>query len=353
MKDIASYKNDSKAFPLISIIIPIYNAEKYIGEAVQSVINSTYPELEVILVNDGSQDNSVSIAEEVLSSSSQLYTCLNNQTNLGVSVSRNVGLNAASGEFVIFLDADDVLAPNACALLYQCADRKNADVVFVDRTQFGVKGINLNNNDTYQEDKCSIHRDWLPVAIGALIRRDFLMKHSIKFQTGMKNGEDAVFTAEILANTKKTYHYSGALYGYRKNVNGQATSGLWENWNFEFAQEFDMLCIARDKLLQYMNKEDLVNKGNSLAVWILYIRTKKNAAISILLENRLDISRDKKSEVYKEYPIQCIMGSNLPSLYKLREFVLHCPIVNTNMFYRIALYVRQLMIRWKNIRKIA
>lgn len=94
--------------PLVSIIIPLYNAEKYIAETIQSALDQTWPNKEIIIIDDGSTDNSLSIANQY---SSQLVTIFSRK-NHGASVSRNYGLSKAKGTYIQFLDADDILSPD-------------------------------------------------------------------------------------------------------------------------------------------------------------------------------------------------------------------------------------------------
>lgn len=97
-----------KQFPLVSVIIPMYNAEKFISATIQNVLEQTYPNIELIVVDDGSRDNSLSVAKKFESKKVKILT----QSNKGASAARNYGLREASGNFIQFLDADDLLSPN-------------------------------------------------------------------------------------------------------------------------------------------------------------------------------------------------------------------------------------------------
>ena len=94
--------------PLVSVIIPLYNADRYISEALQSVINQTYPEIEILVINDGSTDNSLEITRKFESDKVKVYS----QSNKGASAARNYGLKEAKGKYIQFLDADDYLSSN-------------------------------------------------------------------------------------------------------------------------------------------------------------------------------------------------------------------------------------------------
>ncbi|MGL6140662.1 MAG: glycosyltransferase family 2 protein, partial [Planktothrix sp.] len=98
------------ATPQISIIIPAYNCDRYIGQAVESILNQTYPADEIIIIDDGSQDNTREVLQPYSDYIRYVY-----QENQGVSVARNHGLNLARGEFIVFLDADDIFLPDKLA----------------------------------------------------------------------------------------------------------------------------------------------------------------------------------------------------------------------------------------------
>ena len=114
---------------LVSIIMPVYNAEKYVGEAVQSVMNQTHMHWELLIINDGSTDNSQSIIDPFDDVRIKKFK----QENTGVSAARNVGLRNMSGEFFCFLDADDILTPNSLACR-MAVFKQNPDLSFVDGT---------------------------------------------------------------------------------------------------------------------------------------------------------------------------------------------------------------------------
>jgi len=112
---------------LISIIVPIYNVEKYLKKCLDSIVHQTYKKLQIILVNDGSPDNSASIAQEYVDKDSRFQ--LFHQENKGLSGARNTGLKYVAGDYVFYLDSDDILIENAIEILVKAAMEENADVV--------------------------------------------------------------------------------------------------------------------------------------------------------------------------------------------------------------------------------
>ena len=120
---------------MISIIVPIYNAEKYIDRCVSSIVNQTFRDLEIILVNDGSVDNSLSICK--LWENRDVRVRLFSQDNTGVSSARNLGIKNATGDLLMFLDSDDYMLPDMCDVMYNTLKEKNADLVICGTKETG------------------------------------------------------------------------------------------------------------------------------------------------------------------------------------------------------------------------
>lgn len=106
--------------PLVTIIIPVYNTEKYLKKCLNSVVNQTYKNLEIILINDASSDNSLAILENYAKKYKNVKL-VNNPVNLGVSISRNIGLDFANGDYIYFLDSDDFIRNDAIEKLVNLA----------------------------------------------------------------------------------------------------------------------------------------------------------------------------------------------------------------------------------------
>lgn len=124
---------------LISVIIPIYNAQKYLSRCMESITKQSYKNLEIILINDGSKDDSLVICEQYRKNDSRIV--LVNQENKGVSYCRNYGVGIAKGEYIIFIDSDDYISDNMIETLYSEQKRENADMV-----QCGYQILYENNS---------------------------------------------------------------------------------------------------------------------------------------------------------------------------------------------------------------
>lgn len=136
--------------PEISVIIPMYNAEKYIQQAVDSVLNQTFKDVEVIVINDCSTDRSYELCE-LLYDKNERVSLINQKKNHGVAVARNIGINAAKGKYIAFLDNDDVYYPYALEVLYKTAEQYQAEVV-------SSIGYMMSNDENIPKDFSGISR---------------------------------------------------------------------------------------------------------------------------------------------------------------------------------------------------
>lgn len=138
------YKHKKEQTPKVSIIIPIYNEQKYIRQCLDSVVNQTLEDIEIICVNDGSKDKSLEILKEYYNNDSRIIII--DKENGGLGAARNTGMDNASGEFIMFLDSDDLLTENACEIAYNTIETTDSDFV-----SFGYNIFTDTNNKSYQE----------------------------------------------------------------------------------------------------------------------------------------------------------------------------------------------------------
>lgn len=137
--------NSLNKTPLITIIVPVYNTKKYLKKCLETIRRQTLDKIEIILVNDGSTDGSQSICEEYKHIDNRFSVI--HQQNKGLSASRNVAIDKAKGEYILFVDSDDYINIELCQMAYDYAKEKNADLVrfFIKKTQSLVYGFILSN----------------------------------------------------------------------------------------------------------------------------------------------------------------------------------------------------------------
>lgn len=221
----------------ISIVVPVYRVEKYIGEMIDSLINQTWKDLEIILVDDGSPDNSGVICDQYAEKDSRIHVL--HKKNGGVSAARNDGLKMAGGEWIIFCDSDDWLETDALEKMLQIGESTGADVmlgdiqlVFADH-----KKVPLFFKDEFATDDPAILDSLIrtdmcrsycfnPPEGGSapgyggpikLVRRALLTENQICFDTRLKGVcDDILYTAYVFAAAKKVAYSHTLLYNYRQ-----------------------------------------------------------------------------------------------------------------------------------------
>lgn len=219
----------------VSVIIPVYNCEKYIRECIESLINQTLKECEFIFVNDGSIDKSKEIIEEYAKKDNRIK--LINQKNSGVSVARNIGLKNAVGEYIGFVDGDDYIDKYYYEKLYNAAVKNNCDIVICDwKSEINEKENRLSLpfkknkilDKKYKEDKIYpflIENDSLNSVCNKLFNIKLINEHNIKFPVGIDLGEDGAFNISSMTYSDKIYYLDYCGYFYRE-VDGSATRNI-------------------------------------------------------------------------------------------------------------------------------
>ena len=216
--------------PAISILVPVYNMEKYLEDCMDSLINQTFEDIEIICIDDGSKDDSLAILRryEAQDKRVRVYP----QENSGLGKTRNAGFEKAQGEYIWFIDSDDWLALDACEKLYQYAQEHNPDIIYFgtqivleeeniprsSRWDWTLKNLPkyLKNNviNAFDEPKYFINVSmevW-----NRLYRREFITQNKIGFNAGIKAFlEDVLFNNECLINNPRILSVKDLFYFYR------------------------------------------------------------------------------------------------------------------------------------------
>lgn len=216
----------------ISIIIPIYNVEKYLRKCLDSVINQTYKNIEIILVNDGSPDNCGVVCDEYAKMDDRIIVI--HKKNEGVSVARNDGIERANGEWVMFVDPDDWLEINCCNKIMRIAENVDTDVVYfqvdinneegclvrkfpiIGSHKLGKKDLQKLQFDDLAGDVESFGFEsgspW-----GRIFRRKFLIDNNCRFPIGIRRRQDLLFNLYCLEYMQNAYFYD--YVGYHNRLN--------------------------------------------------------------------------------------------------------------------------------------
>ncbi|MBQ7884185.1 MAG: glycosyltransferase family 2 protein [Phascolarctobacterium sp.] len=212
--------------PKVSVIIPVYNVEKFLARCLDSVINQTFNDFEIVCVNDGSPDNSATILERYMKLDKRVKVIT--QENQGLSMARNNGVENASGEYICFLDSDDVIHPQCLEVASSLAEKYQAELVSYklqsvrlgNDTELFKKRVDINTLDIKVTDKpvfLGTHREKYKIDFSAcckLYKRSIL--EGIKFISGITM-EDYPHTYAVIAKSPKTVAVNEAFYFYTVN----------------------------------------------------------------------------------------------------------------------------------------
>lgn len=208
--------------PKVSIIVTIYNSENYIEECARSLFIQTLDEIEYIFVNDATPDNSISVLKDILVDYPlrQSYVkIINFETNGGVAYARQIGINRASGEYIIHTDSDDWVDNDMYERLYLYAKKTNADIVGCNfRHEFSDIQYDFHQQyaDNMEENmRRLINGKIFPSLCTSLTKRKLITENNISFPTGLNMGEDLFFNLQLYLHAKKIVGMDCAPYHYR------------------------------------------------------------------------------------------------------------------------------------------
>ena len=229
---------------LISVIVPIYKVEDYLEQCIDSIVNQTYKNLEIILVDDGSPDRCPQICDEYAQKDNRIIVI--HKENGGLSSARNAGLDIASGDYVEFVDSDDYLVDTMCQDLLKAAESQMADVVVCDvyvskREKLETYSLNSNKITTIQNiENVFLHfikpQPYIRFEVwNKLFKKEVI--DNIRFVEGQIY-EDLYFDREVFSKQLNVVHIEKALYVYRENRPGSTNSYFREN-RFTYFQEMD------------------------------------------------------------------------------------------------------------------
>ncbi len=233
---------------MISVIVPVYNVEKYLDKCIESIVNQTYKDLEIILVDDGSTDSSPKICDEFADKDERIKVI--HKQNGGVSSARNIGLEHAKGDFIGFVDSDDYIDSNMYELLLNDLIVNNSDISVC--SAFLVD----NNNETKPDNivKTQVLNKEEAVKFlsykmnnslwNKLFRKDFF--ESCRFEEGHTHGEDHLILLHILKNVQKVSFVEDSLYYYVQH--SDSTTGAKFN-----RRSFDQVYM-KDALYDYVKE---------------------------------------------------------------------------------------------------
>jgi glycosyltransferase involved in cell wall biosynthesis len=290
--------------PIISVLMPVYNTEKYLSEAIESIINQSFSSWELICVNDGSTDGSLEILRKYEALDKRIIV-INQESSGNASIARNVALNYARGEYIHPLDSDDILSNDSLEKTYKTALSTQADFVIPNLIYFKGDVNNVEkkwvgyNGDTdiilSAEEAFVASLSWSISGI-ALCRTDLIKRHRYNEQ-GM-NGDE--YTTRLLLLNCNKIAFCDSIYFYRGHPESTTTKNSLKRFD-TIATDFNILQLAKDKNLSRQSiRECEVKVLNNILDAINYLVENENAftqdeiviASSVIKENFYKIGRN-------------------------------------------------------------
>ena len=307
----------------ISVLVPIYNVEKYLPECLDSLIAQTLKDIEIICINDGSTDSSLQIIKRYAKKDSRIIVI--NKKNSGYGDSMNQGLAKATGEYIAIVESDDYIDEDACENLYKLAKKHNADIVRAnyyhhtdagDEVHYAIKGQRLDYPMNIDEDPAILYE--APAIWSAIYRRDFLKKNHIEFlPTPGASYQDTGFNMKALCSAERIVYTDKAYLHYRTDNS---------NSSVKSRDKMDYVLKEYTEIENYLGKIDASEKIKGIAQaakfgafhWNL-LRLPRSLALEFLQRVKKDYKEaDRQGLLHKEY---------FPKKYWYAlQIILKCPV---------------------------
>lgn len=314
----------------ISVIVPVYNAEKFVGKCIESVLGQSFTNLELLLINDGSLDDSLDILNYYRQNDERVFVY--SQTNSGVSAARNVGIQIASGDFICFLDSDDFIGKNYLENLI--AEIRDFDVVF------GGYSFYYSNGKTIEKEQRLLPGVYHSVELfpqliddgtlsgilfgsvcGNLYRLHTIKHFGVRFKNNIRVNEDGLFNIEFVNKIEKIVVSNEKKYFYRQwktKTNGDLVfdSSELDKSSFEIAK----MCLGCPNFNLQMKRREL-----SIVFWVsLNVRKTNNNVLNAAKKLRAFCNEYDIKDLYKTLDFNRISKSKkfLIGLLRKRHFLL-------------------------------
>ena len=298
----------------VSVIVPVYNGGLYIADTIEALIRQSYSDIEIIVVNDGSTDNTAEVLDEIEKNNSIVRVI--NQENKGVSEARNMGIAAATGGFIMFMDSDDEV--------YRDWIKSSVDAIVSSGAEIATCGYDVKNRETGELDSksrfssCILekeefidrvfrHRDVLPAVWNKIFYTDIIRDNKIRFDKKYAIGEDLLFLIEYSLHISKASVFSDRLYCYYINSGGamqahNSEKSFKEKWLTEWSSIIKAEKILSEKEIispaVLVKKARIADKLISIIERYNYTTSLKNEMLTFLRKNMF------KAVTKKEFPLK-------------------------------------------------
>lgn len=255
----------------ISVIIPIYNREKYITQCIKSIMKQSFKNIEIICVNDGSTDSSLKILEELQKKDKRIVII--DKKNSGVCSARNIGLEKAKGNYILFVDGDDWIEPTCIEECYNKVTKFNLDMVsfgFIKKYTDNSKNEITMDLVEFKENDIISGKEYFKnllnfkasvVVWNKLLKKEIILKNNIKFLEKITVTEDVLFLANLTKYLNKIGKIDKVFYNYRMGENngtGNIKEKYMEDASIVFS-EINKLYLTEKEIIPLINKRKIIN----------------------------------------------------------------------------------------------
>lgn len=314
----------------VSVIVPVYNCEKYLKTSMGDILAQTYTNLELILVNDGSTDGSRAICEEIASKDDRVLV-INKPKSEGAGPARNDGISASNGEYLMFLDCDDRIETDMVEKLLTASLENNCDVAICGYDTF-VEDVENGENNIFSPDK-KIYRDkevkeffaeYFPEGIvgylwNKIYKADIIRENHVSFPD-MRRLQDGVFNVEFFNCAKSCCTINNVLYHYRLNAQTDMFRKLPGNY-YDLIKQFSQSFIGK-------RKEWAIQANGSNDKIKVFFLNELGSCIENTFSQLWNMDKKTRREYYKSISedmfFKEIYTESNVSLGKYREFIVKC-----------------------------
>lgn len=289
---------------IVSIIMPVYNVEKYIEQCIESILNQSYTNIEVIIINDGSTDNSKRIIEKYKNTDERIIYI--EQNNKGVSVARNKALKMSNGDYILFIDPDDYLCDNSLEILVKTMNESNSDITigaFKKVFDDGIKGndcvctFNVDENRIYSGTE--VCKMMLEAKVDGFLwnkmfRRELLVKYNFEFEEN-RYIEDWYPVFNHISNVSKIKFINESIYNYRQR-SGSTVNRVNEKKLIDYEHAASLILKQVKSSNEY--NDEIINcfNANILNGIIRYY-------VELNHQNKMNLYKNFKASKYSKYDL--------------------------------------------------
>ena len=284
---------------LVSVVVPFYNAQKFIWECINSVLIQTYQNIELILVNDGSTDNSF----EIITGINDNRLVIISQENQGVSTARNSGIEASKGDYLCFVDADDLLEADFIKNMVYEIETHHCDIVFGNYKLLYENGNRISKTPRINEgsyissdlfnrciDDGTLTGMLFGSVCGTLYKSSLIKDHNIYFRKNIKVNEDGIFNIELMKNANTIWVSSNSDYLYRQWKNTRKESLSFETNELDKATD-----VLRELSFSIPNGNTQIARRNMSVFFWATLRVENTSMSCFQLSKRLKEYRNSNT----------------------------------------------------------